>query len=107
MARAMVKSAKFAREVEAAHRTAGIHATTMHQDTTVLLGHMASHDEDVEDSEDEAGAEDVVDGDVAVAATITPIRRVTRKRPTPLEKRVARLKTLTKVRPAYRKRERT
>jgi hypothetical protein len=35
----------------------------------VLLAHTASHAEDVVHSVDEAGAEDVVDGDVAVEIT--------------------------------------
>lgn len=90
MARAMEKSAKFAREVEAAHHLAGTPATTMHQDTMAHLAHSDSHGEDVVDSVVVVVADgDVVvaDGDVAVETITTP-RRERERSPNPLEKRV-------------------
>lgn len=107
MATATERNAKFVREVEgAAHRSAGTRDTTMHQGTMVHLGRSASLDEDVVDS---VGVDAV--GDVAAvgvdAEIITTARRERERRLNLPEKKVDKVKTLKKARPAYRKRERT
>jgi len=98
---AVKNNARFAREVVAAHHSHGTHAITMPQGTMVLLAHMDSHAEDVEDSADEAV--DVAEGDEAVdvAATTTQTRRVRKTRLKPPETRGSQEKTTTRARQVF------